>query len=181
MDIAIDIEKKAFEAGFTHAVWIESIELEYDASLRPCSKEACDKFGTNWVCPPGSGSLEECIEKAKAFGSGILLQKVTSITPGSDEHIEHNKNNKLRLTSFAKSLENEGFKALALTGGGCNLCEECAYPAECNNPDDRLSALSASGINIRKLCEQAGLEFAFMPDKIFLTSLILANRNEADS
>ena len=66
-----------------------------------------------------------------------------------------------------------GMDILALTSGGCIFCETCAYPAPCVKPGMRMNSLSAYGVDVGKLCETAGLEYSFRPDKVYYTALIL--------
>ena len=56
--------KAGLRVGFTGVSPIDCTGLQCEANLRAgCNKEQCPAFGTNWVCPPGSGTLEECAQR----------------------------------------------------------------------------------------------------------------------
>ena len=163
----------ALVVGFTNAVWIDSLKLECEARLREyCNPKGCPNHGNNWVCPPGCGSLEECAEKASRFDKGILLQSVSDISPMAADHRRLNREHNLRLREF---IENTcaGMEILALTSGGCIFCEACAYPDPCAKPDVRMNSLSAYGIDVGKLCEMAGVEYSFRPDRVYFVALVM--------
>ena len=164
----------ALAVGFSRATHLPGLKLECEPRLRAyCNPEGCPKHGNNWVCPPGCGSLEECAEKAARFDKGILLQSVTATAPDTspEEYSRLSREHNLRLREF---IEAAGLNdILALTTGGCILCEKCSYPEPCLKPDIRMNSLSAYGIDAGKLCERAGWDYSFRPDKLFLTALVM--------
>jgi predicted metal-binding protein len=165
--------REALSAGFTNAVWLDGLELECEARLRAhCSPEGCRNHGSNWVCPPGCGSLEECAAKVSGFGSGILLQSVSRLGLLNKNYGELNRRHNLRLREFIES-SCGGAEILALTSGGCVFCGACAYPEPCVKPGIRMNSLSAYGIDVGKLCETAGLDYSFRPDMVYYTALVL--------
>jgi hypothetical protein len=51
----------AIEAGFTHAAPLKMETLRFLPEVRDmCNSERCRHYNTNWMCPPGCGTLEEC-------------------------------------------------------------------------------------------------------------------------
>jgi predicted metal-binding protein len=166
--------EKALAAGFTHAVWLEELKLKCEPRFREyCSPNGCRNHGSNWVCPPGCGSLEECAEKVSGYDRGILLQSVSETKPDFNDYAGLSRKHNKRLRYFIESYYNEGMEILALTSGGCIFCETCAYPEPCIKPDVRMNSLSAYGINVGKLCENAGLAYAFKQDIVYYTALLL--------
>ena len=172
MNELIDI---AISAGFAKAVWLNGLKLECESRLRQlCNSKDCPNHGNNWVCPPGSGSLEECAEKVGGFCRGVLLQSVSELDQSSADFAVYktlNREHNLRLREF---IETSGHgDILALTSGGCVFCESCAYPNPCVRPDVRMNSLSVCGIDVGKLCDMAGLEYSFRPDRVYYTALVL--------
>ena len=168
---------KALSTGFTHAVWMEGLAVECEPWLREyCNPASCPNHGQNWVCPPGCGSLAECAEKAARFDQGLLLQSVSDTGDAFDGYKELNREHNLRLREFIETYVEGGGDILALTSGGCVFCEACVYPEPCVKPDIRMNSLSAYGVDVGKLCEKAGLEFSFRPDKVYFTALVLMGR-----
>ena len=172
-DVIID---KSLAIGFTNAAWLDNLKLQCEARLREyCNPKGCPNHGNNWVCPPGCGSLEECAEKVSKFDQGILLQSISGLklNPADEDYKKLNRKHNLRLQSFLEAYCNELTDILALTSGGCVFCEDCAFPEPCVNPNIRMNSLSAYGIDVGKLCEAAGFEYTFTPNKLYLVALVL--------
>ena len=168
-----DFVDNALSSGFTNAAWLDNLNIECEARLREyCNPKGCPRHGNNWVCPPGSGSLEECAEKVSRFDKGLLLQSVSEIDTTAVDYAVLNREHNLRLRCFLEEYC-DGMDVLPLTSGGCIFCDVCAYPAPCNRPDLRMNSLSAYGIDVGKLCELAGLEYSFSRDRVYYVALIL--------
>jgi len=169
-----DLICKAFEIGFTNAVCLTGLKLECEERLRAyCNPEGCQNHGNNWVCPPGCGSLSDCSEKANKYDRGILLQSVSKLEGDDPDYKGLNREHNVRLREFLDNHCVGEIDVLALTSGGCVLCEACAYPEPCVKPDIRMNSLSAFGIDVGKLCEMAELEYSFRPDKVYYIALVL--------
>ena len=169
---------KARDLGFTEAVLLNDLEIKCESRLRAyCNPEGCPNHGNNWVCPPGSGSIEECAEKVSRFKSGILLQSVSELNPPVEisTYKQLNFKHNLRLKEFATAACGEYEDILVLTSGGCIFCDDCTYPEPCVKPDIRMNSLSAYGIDVGRLCGTAGLEYSFSPDKVYFVALVLVN------
>jgi len=69
-------------------------------------------------------------------------------------------------------------KLLALSTGGCLVCDECCYPAPCVHPDIKMESLSAFGIDVGALCAGAGLPFSFSDDHVTYVALLLIDQNK---
>lgn len=171
---AEDMVRKALGCGFSDAVWLDALTLECEQRLRDyCNPADCPNHGNNWVCPPGCGSLQECAAKVSGFHQGILLRSVTAFGDEKKDYKGLNRAHNLRLRSFIEQ-ECDGREAiLALTSGGCVFCEACAYPEPCVKPEIRMNSLSAYGIDVGKLCEEAGLPYSFQPDWVYYVALVL--------
>ena len=168
-----DYVKNALSVGFSQAVWLDDLHIECEARLREyCNPAGCTGYGNNWVCPPGCGSLEECAAKVSGYNSGVLLQSVSEIDPSNQDYMRLNRKHNLRLREFIEVFCNYA-GILALTSGGCIFCNVCAYPEPCVLPNVRMNSLSAYGIDVGKLCETAGLEYSFRPDKVYYIALVL--------
>ena len=167
-----ELVNAALSTGFIDAVWLDKLSLECEARLRAyCNPQGCPNHGNNWICPPGCGSLEECAERVSKYGRGILLRSVSELGIRKNYKALNRKHN-LRLREF---IENNcaGMDIMALTSGGCIFCKTCAYPEPCVKPDTRMNSLSAHGIDVGKLCETAGLEYSFRPDRVYYVALVL--------
>jgi predicted metal-binding protein len=169
-----ELARDAISTGFTHAVMLDGLTVECEARLREyCNPEGCPNHGSNWVCPPGCGTLEECAERVGKFSRGLLLQSVSALKPLFADYKGLNRKHNLRLREFIEKYCAGQMDVLALSSGGCIFCDTCAYPEPCVKPDVRMNSLSAYGIDVGKLCEKAGLEYAFRPDRVYYVALVL--------
>ena len=165
--------QKALNSGFTSAVCIDGLKLQCEERLRAyCNPESCPNHGSNWVCPPSCGSLADCANKVAEFNKGILLQSVSIIDRSVPNYKELNREHNFRLREFLEKHCTD-MDVLTLTSGGCVLCDVCVYPKLCVKPDIRMNSLSAYGIDVGKLCEIAGFEYSFRPDKVYYVALVL--------
>lgn len=76
---------------------------------------------------------------------------------------------------FAEKLRQAGIQGFCLGYGGCPLCEPCkrAENQPCSHPDKKISCMSAYCIDVAKLAEKCGLEFAWLPEKLFLFGMFV--------
>jgi len=168
--------EKARTLGFTKAVFLDELTIDCKLELRAyCDPQQCTKHGQNWVCPPGCGTLEECGEKTQRFQKGILLQSITELDPPvlPETYTWLSREHNLRFKEFVESVKPGVARLLPLTTGGCVFCEECSYPAPCIKPDVKMESLSAFGIDVGALCENAGLPYSFSPEILYMTALLL--------
>ena len=172
---------KARALGFSKAVFLDDFSVECRPELRAyCNPEQCHNHGQNWVCPPGCGTLEECREKARGFSEAILLQSITGLDPPVEPEAYRalNREHNFRFKAFIELIKPEVEKVLPLTSGGCVFCEQCSYPEPCVKPDVKMESLSAFGIDVGKLCAAAGLPYAFTPETVYFTALLLLKTAE---
>ena len=170
-----NLAEEAVAIGFTDAVWLNDLHIECESRLRAyCNPEGCPNHGLNWVCPPGCGSLEDCAAKVSRFDKGILLRSVSKLGLFNKDYQGLNRAHNFRLRELIEKHCN-GTEVLALTSGGCVFCDTCVYPAPCVKPAVRMNSLSAYGIDAGRLCELAGLEYSFRPDRVHYVALILVS------
>lgn len=164
---------KALSLGFTQAVALEGLSLHSEETFREyCA--ACPNQGQNWVCPPGCGTLAACGERLAGFDRGILLRSVTELEPPvpMETYAALGREHNLRLAKLLEELKGEG-ELLALTTGGCVFCDRCAYPEPCVRPEVKMESLSAFGIDVGKLSRDAGVDYSFREDRLYMTALVL--------
>lgn len=164
--------------GFSAAL-IPTDQIPVDPKYRAyCEENLCGNYGANYSCPPDCGTVEETHQRLLAEKEAMVIQTVWDI--GSYDNKEgifrakraHNAAvlrlmvmDKLRATQAA------GFP---LGYGGCPLCDPCARKGgePCKHPEKRISCMSAYCIDVAKLAEKCGLEFAWDPKKLYLFGLI---------
>ena len=172
-----DICVKAQELGFTTAVPIKASDVSPFREIRVlCSPEKCPSYGTSHVCPPGCGSFEKCCETINEYENGVLLQVKYENVDTSDLKVceSLSKDFGERVIALRDKLLAKYPKLLTLSTGGCRECETCTYPkAPCRKPDIRRGSLSAFGIDVGKLCERYGVDFAFTDNTLYFTACML--------
>ena len=173
--------KKAREiiekAGFSFVGDLDAATLQPLDEVRDmCRTGNCGKYGKNWACPPGCGSLEECRQRLKEYAGGFLVQTVGELEYSMnwegirDTEARHKK--MFLETAALLSGEYAGF--LPLGSGTCTLCAACTYPdAPCRQPDKRVSSLEAYGILVNDICTKNGMKYYHGPNTITYTACYL--------
>ena len=166
----------AQEAGFQAAV-IAVEEIPVNGSFRKyCEENRCGKYDANYSCPPACGTVEEVHQRLLAEEKALVLQMIYEI--GSYENKEaiqcgREKLNKAVL-DVAEQLRQKGLHCLSLGYGGCTFCDPCRQTQglPCILPEKRISCMSAYCIDVAKLAERCGMEFDWIPEKLFMFGMI---------
>lgn len=174
--------KLAEEAGFRAAV-IPAKEIPVDGCFRKfCEDNLCGKYNANYSCPPACGSVEQVHERLFAKDKALVLQTIHDI--GSYENKEaifnSKKNLNLAVLELTENLRREGMDCFCLGYGGCPLCDPCKQikGEPCAFPEKRISCMSAYCIDVGKLAGKCGMEFAWIPEKLFLFGMIMLREKE---
>jgi len=63
---------------------------------------------------------------------------------------------------------------------GCPLCDPCKRKENlpCAHPDKRISCMSAYCIDVAKLANRCGLQFGWIPGKLFLFGMIACHEEK---
>ena len=167
----------AKEAGF-HAAVLRAKDIPTDGIYRKyCEDNLCGQYNANYACPPGCGTVEQVHGRLFGMEKALVLQTIHEI--GSYENKtavakakKETNNAILRLT---ETLRNNGEQCFCLGYGGCPLCDPCKQMEgePCDFPEKRISCMSAYCIDAGRLAKLCGLEFAWIPEKLFLFGMIL--------
>jgi predicted metal-binding protein len=160
--------------------------IEFDpATLIPeqrirdlCSENKCGSYGSNHMCPPHVGSLEEMEARLGEFQQGILLQYSESMDVRNDLEgvLRAMTALHLKVLQLEKHLKEQGLtRVWGMIGGNCALCEACtaAVGEPCVRPDEARCSLESLGIDVLALLARHGLDNEFRPDRITWTGCIL--------
>lgn len=112
----------------------------------------CNRFNTNWCCPPASPSSDKVRTVLKEYSRALLLV-------GNKHHADFYGNHcrkrmeHVRCWKGTVSMERELFlegyyKAFALVGESCALCETCAYPEPCRFPQEKRPSVESFSIDV---------------------------------
>jgi len=167
----------AAEMGFRTA-FIDTADVVQDPSFRKfCEDNLCGKYNANYACPPDCGTVEQVQERLKSKKRAIVLQTVWEIGSYQNKEavLESKKAHNAAILRFTDMLRKEGFNGFCLGYGGCPLCNPCKRLENqpCAHPDKKISCMSAYCIDVAKLAEKCGLEFAWIPEKLFLFGMFV--------
>ena len=170
----------AEEAGFRAAV-IPAKEIPVDGSFRKfCEDNLCGKYNANYSCPPACGTVEEVRQRLHSGEKALVLQSIHEI--GSYENkeaiLKSKKNLNLAILRMTEDLRQKGEDCFCLGYGGCPRCNPCKQMEgePCAFPEKKISCMSAYCIDVGNLAGKCGLEFAWVPEKLFLFGMIVFNK-----
>ena len=177
----MDLIKQAEEAGFQAAV-ISTKDIPVDGSFRKfCEDNLCGKYNANYSCPPGCGTVEEVRERLLSAEKALVLQSIYEIGSyeNKEEILKSKKDLNMTILHMADMLRKDGMHCFCLGYGGCPLCDPCKQVSgePCAFPEKRISCMSAYCIDVGKLANRCGLEFAWVPEKLFLFGMIVFRDN----
>lgn len=176
----IDPETLAAENGFSHWAQMNMAAAVPLAEVRDmCAVDRCGRYGHNWACPPGCGSLETAARRIAGYACGILVQTTGTLQDDFDYvTIEAvGAAHKRRFADFARQMRRAYPRCLPLTAGSCTLCARCTYPERpCRYPTKRLSSMEAYGLLVSDVCTRSGLAYNYGARTMTYTSCVLYNK-----
>ncbi|RJQ85636.1 MAG: DUF2284 domain-containing protein [Desulfobacteraceae bacterium] len=112
----------------------------------------CNKFNTNWCCPPATPSPEKVRKIIEEYTTAILLVG-TKNCPDFYLNSARKRAAQVKCWKGTLSLERmlfmEGYyKAFSLVGECCALCKECAYPGDCRFPQEKRPSVESFSIDV---------------------------------
>ena len=162
--------------GF-HAAIIPAKDIPVNGEFRKfCEDNLCGKYNANYSCPPACGTVAEVHQRLHGADRALVLQTIHEI--GSYENkkaiLESRKDLNLAILNLTEALRHKGMNCFCLGYGGCPLCTPCKQVEgePCAFAEKRISCMSAYCIDVGRLAEKCGLEFAWEPEKLFLFGMI---------
>lgn len=171
------LAQMAEDIGFTAWAPLDIATVRPRQEVRDmCVANTCGKYGASWCCPPGCGSLEDCLQEMRQYRHGILVQSCGEIEDSFDyEGMKRTEDkHKARFFEMYRQLRTTGEPVLAIGTGGCTLCKICTYPdAPCRFPKQKAASMEAYGMLVLEVCRENGLKYYYGKDKISYTSCFL--------
>lgn len=166
----------AEEAGF-HAAVIPAKDIPVDGTFRKfCEDNLCGKYNANFSCPPAYGTVEEVHQRLFSADKALVLQTIHEIGSYDNKEaiLKSKKDLNVAVLRLTEDLRQSGVNCFCLGYGGCPLCSPCkqVQGEPCAFPEKRISCMSAYCIDVGKLANRCGLEFAWVPEKLFLFGMI---------
>jgi predicted metal-binding protein len=144
-----------------------------------CEMNSCGKYGKNWACPPGVGSVSELREQAHKYKKGLLVQTVHPLKSSFDLRgmMSAKKGHEEVLRNVMQMAENKyGLNNTLILGAGhCDLCSECTniIGEPCRFPEKALVSMEACGIDVMKLLKDYGVPYRHGTETVAYVGLIL--------
>ena len=157
-----------FEASFGG---VENVRAK-DEIRAICGNGMCQNYGTNWLCPPGAPSTDECRATVSSYSGAFVLLSKKAIDENCDFEREMREHN-AKIYAFCELLKGVSSERLILSTGACELCSECAYPEKCRHPDRHRESLCAFGIDAGELCAAFGIDYRFVRNELNLVGVVL--------
>ena len=175
----LDLKETAKRCGYAVAEDMDPAKLEFLPEVREmCAAGRCQKYDTNWACPPACGTLEEMAERAKHFSKGILIQTIGDVEDSFDFEAmaEISKQNETNFNRLVDALIDAGVDCWPMTAGTCTRCKQCTYPdAPCRFPNKLFPSMEACGLVVSKVCSDAGVPYYYGSQKLAYTGCVLYN------
>ncbi|MBE6037643.1 MAG: DUF2284 domain-containing protein [Anaerofustis stercorihominis] len=152
-------------------------EIEFSKSVRWICENECERYGKSWACPPNFGTIDECVEKCKAYEHCLIFSSIVEVDSFQ------NFNSCFKVKAVHEELTYEIAKVFRemtdnplILSSGCLLCDECSYPdAPCRNPERAFPTLESHGIMIIPVAEKYGMSFDCTEFTITYFSMIFFN------
>ena len=160
------------EVGYLN---VSNINL-MDEVRNMCKENKCNKYNTNWSCPPGCGTLEEARKKLANYSKGVIVQTIGEIEDFLDfeNMIEVEKRHKNNFIKFYQVIKKEYKDAMAFGSGCCTICLKCTYPDEpCRFPQKCISSMESYGMLVSDICKDNKIKYYYGPNKIAYTSCFI--------
>lgn len=177
-----ELLRMAEEAGFRAAL-IPVKDVPVDGKFRAyCEENLCGNYKENYACPPGCGTVEEVWQRLFAEERALVLETVLEVETYEDAMLIQNTRRDLNLAilRLTERLRDAGLKGFCLGYGGCPICTPCKEKEgkPCAFPEKRISCMSAYCIDVGALAERCGLEFAWVPTRLYLFGMIAFHKEQ---
>jgi len=168
--------------GAKNAAIIDPGNIKGVPALREmCALNSCGKYGTNWMCPPATGPIDELTKKIKLYKHGLVFQTVYQLEDSfdfegmMDAKAIHQKVFDKVLTAFKDKYRLNDF--LPLGAGACEICAECTYKngEKCRFPDKAIASMEAYGIDVTALVTSCGIPYNNGESTVSYVGLVLFN------
>lgn len=176
------IVKNILNFGAKYAKVFKTEDLEFSSKFRDyCKDNLCGHYGTNWMCPPGVGEIEDLKENIMKFKNGVVYQTIHPVRNIKDtketDKIRDTHNHFTRMLNKHLRDKYKTNDMLPMGAGPCVICKNCSYikGEKCLFPEEAISSAEAYGIDLGALLKSCGLQFNYSADTLAYVGIILFN------
>jgi predicted metal-binding protein len=144
--------EKGENYGLTAIFPFNTDKIEVAEWVRLKCHYGCNRFDSNWTCPPATPGPDKVREILAEYKLALLLVGTKNC---SDFYLNNGRkrSSQVRCWKGTISLERmlflEGYyKAFSLVGECCALCKECAYPESCRFPQEKRPSVESFSIDV---------------------------------
>jgi len=175
-----DLSSLSSSLGADKTAFVKTENINFSIDFKDmCAMNSCGKYNTNWMCPPGVGKIEDGIARIKQYNEGMIIQTITQLEDSfdfegmQDAATRHDKVFRDVIQEIKSQYKT--LKIMALSVGGCSLCDRCSYldNLPCIQPERALSSVEAYGIDVNNLLTVSGLKYNNGVSTVSYVGLIL--------
>lgn len=155
------------ELGFDRFAVIPTEDVVFSPEVRKmCEVNRCGMYDKSWACPPGVGTLDECIARCKKYGHCAVFSRAYDLEDSFDfEGMMEGHADFAEASEKLREMLKGDF--LMLSVEGCKKCGKCTYPdAPCRFPDTLSGSLEGYGIFVNRLASSAGIPYNRGPNTV---------------
>ena len=152
----VELCKLAVESGMIDPKIIRVKDIVLGEWVRWKCKYGCPDYDTRLTCPPYSPTPTETRALLREYKRALLFRM---------------KPDKGKMMKSLANLERKIFledhpKALAFSGGSCNLCRVCNVQSHtCRKPEIARPSMEACGIDVFETVKKAGYQISIIQNK----------------
>ena len=170
-------EHELYACGMTRFGMISTDKICFGTEIRKiCEGNGCGNYGKTWACPPGVGTLEECMAEVRSYKNALVFCRVYTLEDSFDfEGMEEgHRDFKAICDRLYGLVKGRIGKFRLLSNEGCIRCKKCAYPdAPCRFPEKLFPSLEGYGIYVNQLAQSAGMKYINGPDTVTYFGMLL--------
>lgn len=156
--------------------FLKPSDIPFTERVRWICRTQCPRYGKSWSCPPATGSVESCEERAHSYRMGLLFSTVEETDRPLDLSCSLQKNHfheEITDCIEQKITELTG-PVLTLSSESCAICGKCTYPSRrCVHPNRMHPCIEGQGILVAGMAENAGMDYYLDEHTLLWFSLIL--------
>ena len=167
-DIIQELGKIGKKYNIHEIIPLSPKDISIASWVRLRCKYGCDKYGTNWCCPPESPDPAQTKALLDEYEKALLLCARIS---NSQFNRDNSKKRRTQVNSWKGTVVLERklflagyYKAFSLVAENCALCKECTYPEACLFPLYRRPSIESCSIDIFETLKKIGKTFKIAQD-----------------
>ena len=174
-----ELEERLAQFPLVEYGFLKSHDIVFSERIRTVCETECPRFGTSWACPPAVGTVDECIERCRAFSDFFVFTTMAEVADYTDmDEALATRTDHEEITREVRGIFRELYgDCIVLSTESCAICDRCTYPdgEPCRHPELMLPCVESHGIIVTDLAEQAGLSYFYDYNTVIWFSAVFFN------